>query len=50
MLFSLFSSIVYLHTNTSYYYAFSWFVIVLSLNVENIEKYESQNNSYNCLS
>lgn len=49
MLFSLFSSIVYLHTNTSYYYAFSWFVIILSLNVENIEKYESQNNSYNCL-
>ncbi|KAB7429601.1 polymerase, partial [Bifidobacterium longum] len=41
MLFSLFSSIVYLHTNTSYYYAFSWFVIILSLNVENIEKYES---------
>lgn len=43
-------SIIYRGDDNSYYYAFSWFVIILSLNVENIEKYESQNNSYNCLS
>jgi len=43
LMISMISSLVFLQTNTAYYYAFFWFIIVLSLNIEIFKKYECEN-------
>lgn len=41
LLISVFCSMVYFQTNTSYYFAFSWFVIILALKTKLFTEYES---------